>query len=223
MPIKALLLDLDGTLVNTAPDMVSTLNHVLKKHNRPPVELEVATKLVSNGARGLIEFGFSKKFNHKQLKCLVEEFLNEYVDNLSTNSTLYADMYAVLEYCVANQIQWGVVTNKPFALSQMLLRDLDILDQCSVLLGGDSLRVKKPNPGPLLHSCMLLNLAASECLYVGDHERDIAAGKAAGMFTAAALWGYIGTDQQPHQWGADYLINKPGGLLTLLQDKNNDN
>jgi phosphoglycolate phosphatase len=112
-----------------------------------------------------------------------------------------------------------VVTNKPFALSRELLDRLDLLTDCRILLGGDSLPVKKPHPAPLLHCCMTLSLAGSECLYVGDHERDIQAGKAAGMDTAVALWGYIEKHHDPVDWRADYLLRDPSGLLSLINEK----
>jgi phosphoglycolate phosphatase len=130
-------------------------------------------------------------------------------------------MHEVLTSCDEAGIRWGVITNKPLELSKALLQGLNLFDQCAILLGGDSLPVKKPDPAPMLHACMVLNLAPSECLYVGDHERDIQAGRDAGMDTAAALWGYINADQNPNDWGARYLINKPEGLTSLIRDKLN--
>jgi len=103
-------------------------------------------------------------------------------------------------------------------LSRQLLDDLDLLSRCRILLGGDSLPVKKPDPAPLLHCCMTLSLAGSDCLYVGDHERDIMAGNAAGMDTAIAAWGYIQQTEEPNDWGANYLLRQPSGLLTLLEE-----
>jgi len=219
MQLKSLLLDLDGTLVDTAPDMVGALNRLLNKHGRATVEEQTAGKLVSNGARALIEFGFGSGSDVPDIDELLAEFLLDYANHVSDQSQLYAGMQDVLAHCVASNIRWGVVTNKPLELSRSLLDGLGLLDQCSILLGGDSLPVKKPDPAPLLHCCMVMNLAASECLYVGDHERDIVAGKAAGMDTAAALWGYITDTQTPQDWGANYLVGQPTGLLTLIQEK----
>lgn len=220
MQLKALLLDLDGTLVDTAPDMVATLNRVLTNHGKPHANEFKARKLVSNGARALLEFGFgTEELENIGTKQLIDEFLTDYAKHISQTSKLYDNMHQVLEYCVTNNIRWGVVTNKPLELSRALLDDLAMLKQCSILLGGDSLPVKKPDPAPLLHCCMVLNLAASECLYVGDHERDIIAGKAAGMDTAAALWGYIQDEEDPYDWGANFLLKQPLSLLNLIQDK----
>jgi len=150
---------------------------------------------------------------------LIQEFLSDYAEHVSNESYLYEGMLETLEVCEKNQVVWGVVTNKPLELARALMQGLNLLDRCAILLGGDSLPVKKPDPVPLLHCCLVLKLAPSECLYVGDHQRDIQAGNAAGMDTAAALWGYINDTQEPYQWNANYLINSPSGLNKLVNDK----
>ena len=219
MQLKALLLDLDGTLVDTAPDMVATLNRILTDHDLPTANKQLARKLVSNGARALLEFGFGDQINRFDINTLIDSFLSDYANNICVDSKLYDGMESVLELCSKHNIRWGVVTNKPLELSRQLLDQLNLLEQCQILLGGDSLPVKKPDPAPLLHCCMVMSLAPSECLYVGDHERDIIAGRAAGMDTAAALWGYINDKQTPNEWNANYLLNKPSGLHHLIKDK----
>jgi 2-phosphoglycolate phosphatase len=219
MKLKALLLDLDGTLVDTAPDMVGTLNRLLRNHGQAAADQSAASKLVSNGARALIEFGFARPLEEAHTLDLIAQFLSDYAEHVADQSELYAGMSDVLDLCAENNIVWGVITNKPLELSRALLEGLGLLNSCSILLGGDSLPVKKPDPAPMLHSCMVLNLAPSECLYVGDHERDILAGKNAGMDTAAALWGYINEDQNPAGWGASYIVNEPSGLMQLVQEK----
>ena len=219
MQLKALLLDLDGTLVDTAPDMVGTLNRILLNHDCPTVQIEHAGLLVSNGAKALLEFGFGERINEFDVPTLVQEFLSDYANHVSDESFLYDGMLETIELCEQNQIRWGVVTNKPLELARGVMQGLDLLERCAILLGGDSLPVKKPDPVPLLHCCLVLNLAPSECIYVGDHERDIEAGRAAGMDTAAALWGYITPEQNPDTWQARYLINKPQGLHQLIQEK----
>ena len=221
MKLKALLLDLDGTLINTAPDMVATLNRVLTSHNQPEVDYSQASNLVSNGAKALLQYGFNEQMTDDNTDALINQFLTSYADNICIESHLYTGMSELLARCDNANIQWGVVTNKPLQLSRSLLDELELLDQCSILLGGDSLPVKKPDPAPLLHCCMALNLAPSECLYVGDHERDIIAGRDAGMDTAVALWGYIEEHQDPETWGANYLVNQPSGLVDLLNDRLN--
>ena len=221
MQLKSLLLDLDGTLVDTAPDMVATLNRILTKHNMPLANYNQASELVSNGARALLDFGFQEHIKKFDINELIDDFLTNYADNICLESRLYDGMIDVLELCVRNNIRWGVVTNKPLELSRNLLSELQLLEECEILLGGDSLPVKKPDPAPLLHCCMIMNLAPSECLYVGDHERDIIAGRAAGMDTAAALWGYINEQQAPENWQANFLLNQPSGLRQLINDRIN--
>lgn len=221
MQLKALLLDLDGTLVDTAPDMVGSLNRVLANHDQPPANLEHASKLVSNGGRALIEFGFGSILDESQYEQLVKEFLSDYKQHVADQSYLYDGMAETLELCEANDIRWGIITNKPLHLAKDLIDGLGLLKRCAILLGGDSLPVKKPDPVPMLHACMVMTLAPSECLYVGDHERDIMAGNAAGMDTAAALWGYINEQQNPEDWKARYLVNTPQGLYRLIEDRIN--
>ncbi|MBT8114108.1 MAG: HAD-IA family hydrolase [Arenicella sp.] len=219
MQLKALLLDLDGTLVDTAPDMVGTLNRLLAKHKRSLADPAVAGLLVSNGARALLQHGFGDDVSEAAMTALIEEFLDDYALHVCEQSKLYAGMDDALSLCRQNDIKWGVVTNKPLQLSRALLDELGILENCAILLGGDSLPVKKPDPAPLLHCCMVLNLAASECLYLGDHERDVQAGNAAGMDTAVALWGYINGTHQPENWNAQYLFNNPDGLIKLIGER----
>jgi len=219
MQLKALLLDLDGTLVDTAPDMVATLNRILVKHQHDEVNYDQASKLVSNGAKALLEFGFGESVNQYDISALINDFLSDYAEHVSDHSQLYDGMHNVLQLCEQNNIRWGVITNKPLELSKSLLQGLGLFERCHILLGGDSLPVKKPDPAPMLHCCMVMDLAPSECLYVGDHERDIIAGNASGMDSAAALWGYIQPDESPESWKAKYLINTPKGLLKLVQDR----
>lgn len=220
MKLKALMLDLDGTLVNTAPDMVATLNRMLAKHGKATLDYSAAANQVSNGANALIKLGFQDtELDDETLEGLRQEFLADYADNICEESHLYDGMQTVLELCQQHQVHWGVVTNKPYDLSKRLLQALGIYPQCSTLLGGDSLPVAKPDPRPLLHCTYTLNLAASECLYVGDHERDIIAGNAAGMDTAVAQWGYIDNKSDTASWGARYLIGQPQGLQKLLLER----
>lgn len=222
MELRAVLLDLDGTLVDTAPDMVGSLNRVLAKHNLPVADREAAGMLVSNGGKALIEFGFGNNIGNEAIPpvdVLVQEFLDDYKQYVANDSVIYDGMTDVLEYCEANGLKWGVITNKPLHLAKDLLESLGLLDRCAILLGGDSLPVRKPDPVPMLHTCMVLSLAPSECLYVGDHLRDIQAGNAAGMDTATALWGYISEDENPEEWNANFRLNTPNGLLNLIKDK----
>lgn len=222
MELKAVLFDLDGTLIDTAPDMVGSLNRVLAAHKQPQVDYQVAKKIVSNGGRALVELGFGKKLNTElfpNTEQLLQEFLIDYKQFVANESHLYEGIAEILDYCESNNIKWGVITNKPLHLAKDLLQGLKLLDRCAILLGGDSLPVKKPDPVPMLHSCMVLSLAPSECLYIGDHVRDIQAGNAAGMDTASALWGYIADDENVEDWNANFMLRDPSGLLKLIKEK----
>ena len=219
MDLKALLLDLDGTLVDTAPDMVGALNRVLDKHGQAKVDYQQAHKLVSNGGRALIEFGFGSAIKNYDADALLQEFLDDYKTHVCEQSILFDGMSEVLEFCESNSLKWGVITNKPIELAKGVLDGLGLLKRCAILLGGDSLPVKKPDPVPMLHACMVMHLAPSQCVYVGDHERDIQAGNAAGMDSAVALWGYIDDKQTPEQWQAKALVEAPQGLISLMQDR----
>lgn len=202
--------------------MVGSLNRVLSAHSMPLANTELASKLVSSGAKALIEFGFGDNVGQGEIPTvekLVEEFLIDYKKYVANDSFVYQGMEAVLEYCENHGLKWGVITNKPLHLAKDLLEGLGLLNRCAILLGGDSLPVKKPDPVPMLHTCMVLSLAPSECLYVGDHIRDIQAGNAARMDTAAALWGYIADNEPTDEWNANFMLNTPNGLLNLIKEK----
>lgn len=218
MELKAVLFDLDGTLVDTAPDMVGALNRVLANHSRDEVSFTQARKIVSNGGRALIKFGFPEETNEELVDALVSEFLKSYAEHVCYRSTLYPGLHELLDFCETNGLEWGVITNKPIELAKGVLEGLGLLERCKILLGGDSLPVKKPDPVPMLHASMLLNIAPSHCLYIGDHLRDIEAGKNAGMDTAAALWGYIEDDDDPDSWGATYMVRRSEALISLVKD-----
>ncbi len=219
MRLTALLLDLDGTLVDTAPDMVGALNRVLKNHDKPPSDYTQAAKQVSNGGMALVRHGFGENLGAEKEQQLLKEFLSTYSEFACEESQVYEGMLDCLETCETNSIPWGVITNKPLALAHKVLEGLNLLKRCKVLLGGDSLPVKKPDPVPLLHSAMLLNLAPSECLYVGDHLRDIQAAKAAGMDAAAASWGYLSEDTDVSSWNPDVILSSPQGLHQYLKER----
>ncbi|HAY45386.1 MAG TPA: phosphoglycolate phosphatase [Gammaproteobacteria bacterium] len=214
--VKALLLDLDGTLIDTAPDMVAALNRQLQSHHRELVTYETARAFVSHGAAALIKLGFGISAEESGYQDLREEYLAEYEKNIAEHSQLFNGMQEVLEHCEQNNLFWGIVTNKPEGLTAALLKGLNLDQRSAVTIGGDSLPQSKPHPMPMLHACMLLKIAPSECLYVGDAARDIESGKRAGTRTATAEWGYIAPKDDPSQWGATYRVTSPIGILDLI-------
>jgi len=154
MELRAVLLDLDGTLVDTAPDMVGSLNRLLNSYDMPEAPYETANKIVSNGGKALVELGFGNTTSTNGIPAtnqLVQEFLIDYKQHVAEDSFVYKGMNDVLDYCENTGLKWGVITNKPLHLAKDLLDGLGLLNRCSILLGGDSLPVKKPDPVPADH------------------------------------------------------------------------
>lgn len=218
MRFKALLLDLDGTLLNTAPDMVGALNRLLVKEGKPVVAFETASKFVSKGAAALVKLGFGIAPENSEFERLRLAFLASYEQHVCEETQAYDGMMEVLDWCENNNIYWGIVTNKPDYLAKPILDKLKLTERSAVNVGGTTLSVTKPHPAPLLHCTTLLHIAPSDCLYVGDDERDIQAGRAAGMDTAVANWGYIDDSINPEDWQPNYICNKPEGLFRLVKE-----
>ena len=218
MKLKALLLDLDGTLLDTAPDMVNALNRLLSNEGKPHVDYQGASQYVSRGSAALVQYGFKIAPEDPEFERLRQGFLDTYEEYVCIDTKPFEGMMDVLKWCEQNQIYWGIVTNKPDYLTKPILDKLALTERSSVNIGGTTLSVTKPHPAPLLHCTTTLFVAPSDCIYVGDDERDIQAGHAAGMHTAVANWGYIAKDLNPEDWQPDYICNKPEGLLRLVKE-----
>ena len=218
MRFKALLLDLDGTLLDTAPDMVSALNRLLITEGRSEIDYDTASKCVSKGAAALIQLGFNNTAEDADFERLRQNFLKEYEQHVCVDTKPYAGMLDILTWCESKKIHWGIVTNKPDYLAKPILDQLELTERSAVNVGGTTLSVTKPHPAPLLHCTTLLHIAPSDCLYVGDDERDIQAGRAAGMDTAVANWGYIDEAINPEDWQPNYICNQPEGLFRLVKE-----
>lgn len=213
----ALLLDLDGTLVDTAPDMVACLNRLLVDSGYAAVEYGRARNQVSNGAAGLLTLGFGIEADDHRMPELRRRFLDLYTTCLSENSSIFEEFDLVFDVVSSNGWRWGVVTNKPQDLARPLLSALGLSPDVDCVIGGDTLAQRKPHPAPLLHAAALLGLDPQHCLYVGDAERDIQAGRAAGMRTAAARYGYLDDLSAAERWGADHVVDSPAELAALLR------
>lgn len=220
MQFKALLLDLDGTLLDTAPDMVGALNRLLVAEGQNEVPYDIACKYVSKGAAALIQLGFQIEPENTNFNRLKQAFLDNYEQHVYIDSKPYEGMMEILEWCENKAIHWGIVTNKPDYLAKPILDKLELTKRSSVNVGGTTLSVAKPHPAPLLHCTTLLHIAPSDCLYVGDDERDIQAGRAAGMDTAVAHWGYIDENINPEDWQPNYICKQPEGLFRLVKELN---
>jgi len=216
MSTRCLLLDLDGTLVDTAPDMTRTLNALRAEHALPPLPLATVRPHVSHGVRMLIRLGFGITEEDPRFADLRARFLEIYRDCLTQESRLFPGMDDLLGACESRIVKWGVVTNKPASLTHPLLAALGLDRRAACIVSGDSTRRNKPHPEPLLEASRLVELAPADCLYVGDAQRDIEAGRRAGMKTLIAMFGYIGHTERPDEWQADGMIDHPLDILGWL-------
>lgn len=213
--IKAVLFDLDGTLADTAPDLTFALNRVRGARGLPPLPLSATRPVSSLGARGLIGAGFGTHPGDPGYDALRDEFLAVYAENLCRETRLFAGISELLDRLEARALPWGVVTNKAERFTFPLLDLLKVRSRSACVIGGDTTGKIKPHPEPLLAASRALGLAPETCIYLGDDQRDVEAGRVAGMKTAIAMWGYL-NGQAPETWNADFVIHQPLELLRLL-------
>ena len=206
------LFDLDGTLLDSAPDMLATVNRMRAARGRPPMTLAQLRPHVSRGARAMSAVAFPEHEGTVP-DVLLREFLDVYAQELGGHSAPFPGIEALLAAIEAAGSRWGIVTNKPEYLARLVVPRLGWSQRCAVLVGGDTLPLRKPDPAPLLHAADAVGVAAGQCAYVGDDARDIAAARAAGMRSIVALWGYRLADDDPLAWGGDALAQTPDDLL----------
>lgn len=208
----AVLFDLDGTLVDSAPDLMAAMNRLLARHARPVVEPVAFRAVVSKGSRAMLAIAFPD-IEVAAREALLPEFLALYADDIAGLTRTFEGVPELLALLQAQAVPWAIVTNKPVALAQAVLATMPWADACATLVGGDTLAVKKPDPAPLRLACATLGVQPEQCIYVGDDERDILAARACGMPSVAALWGYRDAGDDPACWGADMLAASPRELL----------
>ncbi|MBE8190002.1 MAG: HAD-IA family hydrolase [Candidatus Thioglobus sp.] len=213
MPINTILFDLDGTLIDTAPDLAYALNSVLKRHNLAEKPYEKIKPLVAFGSKELVKFGFGCDEFAPEFSAWNQEILQIYKANIAKNSALFAGFEALLKNIKSQKMFWGIVTNKPENLTHLLLQKLGL--KPDVVVCGDTLEFNKPHPAPLLYACAQLAVLPQNCLFVGDDKNDILAGKNAQITTVAAAYGYGKVEQN---WGYDFIINKPEELEKWILD-----
>lgn len=209
---EAVLFDLDGTLVDSAPDLVDAINRVRADHGRAPIALSALRPVVSKGGRSMLAVAFPD-YSDTQREALLAPFLAYYGQANVCRSVVFDGIADVLDGLEQRGLVWGIVTNKPIALARDVVAGFGWQARSAVLLGGDSLPRRKPDPDQLLKACADLSLDPANCLYVGDDLRDVIAAKAAGMKAVVALWGYRGSDENPAHWGGDVLLEQPRHLL----------
>lgn len=207
-----ILFDLDGTLLDSAPDMVATLNRMRIARGRSPLPLEAVRPHVSKGARAMSAAAFPELGGDVPAE-LIREFLATYQEELGRHGAPFEGIEALLHAIEEDGARWGIVTNKPEYLARELLPMLGWDTRSAILIGGDTLAERKPHPLPLLHAARVLAVKPGDCAYVGDDERDIQAARAAGMPSVAVLWGYRLEDDAPASWRADVMVETPAELL----------
>lgn len=215
-PIRAVLFDLDGTLLDTAPDMVGAMNALRAEEDLPPLDFAMARAQVSHGTSGLMRIGFPDA-EGAVLERLRDRFLALYRARLFDETGLFPGGDAMLEHIEHASLPWGVVTNKPGWLAGPLLAGLGLDQRMACLVSGDTLPVRKPHPEPLLHAAQAIGVAPPSCVYVGDALRDIEAARAAGMRAVVASFGYVSPEDQHQLWPAEAWIDEPRDLIDWLE------
>jgi phosphoglycolate phosphatase len=217
--LEAVLFDLDGTLIDTAPDMARTVNEMRRRRGLAAVPLEQVRPFVSHGARGMITSAFRIRTDDPQFQAMREEFLQIYAENICVDSVLFPGMEELLRHLEEGEVAWGVVTNKFERLARPLLAALQLADRAAIIVGGDTCPRPKPYPDPLLHAAAELGVAPARTLYVGDDKRDVDAARAAGMPVVVAAYGYLGDGDPPALWGADAICESPEAVLRWMVDR----
>jgi phosphoglycolate phosphatase len=188
--IKGLLFDLDGTLLDSAPDFVYCLNSLLEKYQKPPTDADLIRSYVSDGSAKLVKLGFKIEEDHPEFEKLKKEFLDSYKNNLGKFSNLFCGASELIEKIKLNNLKWGIVTNKPYEYASKIIEEISDLSSCMTLVCPDHLKKAKPSPEGILLACNQLNLNPKEVIYFGDHQKDLIASRTAGTLTAACTYGY---------------------------------
>ncbi|QIZ76617.1 HAD family hydrolase [Ferrimonas lipolytica] len=216
---QGVLFDLDGTLLDTAPDLGLAANVALAQYGFPPISAVTASQVSSHGAAGLLRAGLGAHYDRTDIMPLRTALLDSYADNICIGTSLYDGVAELIEWLDEEGIPWGIVTNKPAWLTTPLLKHFPQFSNRSCTVSGDTCGVAKPDPKPMHFAAQQIGVAESDILYVGDAQRDVEAGKSSGMDTVAALWGYIRPQDHPQQWLASHDCRTVNDLLSLLKSK----
>ena len=214
--IEAVLFDLDGTLIDSAPDLGAAADKMRTDRGLPSLPLANYRPMAGAGARGMLDVAFGLTPEHPDFLVLREEFFVNYENCMTQRTFVFAGVAELIEQLLQRDLAWGVVTNKSKRFTDPLTRAMPLFASARAIVSGDSTPHSKPHPEPLLEAARQLGLAPQSCLYVGDDERDVVAGRAASMGTVAATYGYLGQKTDVSRWGAHALINSPAELLQLL-------
>ena len=214
--LGAVLFDLDGTLVDSAPDLAGACNEMRIERGLAPLPYEQLRRMVGSGARGMVGVSFGLVPESPGYLELRDEFLSRYEARMTRETRVFDDMVPVLAWLEGEGLPWGIVTNKATRFAVPLVAALGLAQRAAALVCGDTVAHSKPHPAPLLEAARRLGVPPRGCAYVGDDRRDVDAGRAAGMLTVVAAWGYLGDGDAPQAWGADHLVARPDGLPRLI-------
>jgi len=215
--VRLVLFDLDGTLADTAPDLAGAVNRMRSARGIAPLPIAELRPLASHGARGLVGRAFGVAPEDPGYEDLKQEFFREYESALCVQSALFPSIAETLAEFDTAGVLWGIVTNKIARFTQPLVRALGLADRAACIVSGDTTPYPKPHPAPLLYALDVTGVAANAALYVGDDRRDVEAGRAAGMRTVVAGYGYLGNGAPCESWGADHIIGAPPELIALIR------
>ena len=219
MNARAVLFDLDGTLIDSAPDLGAAADKMRTDRGLPSLPLELYRPMAGAGARGMLGIAFGMTPQHPDFPALREEFFVNYERCMTQRTCVFEGIGELIGALGELGLPWGVVTNKAMRFTGPLTRGMPLFATARAVVGGDSTPHAKPHPAPLLEAARQLGLAPAKCIYVGDDERDVQAGRAAGMPTVVASYGYLGSNAETGRWGADAHIESPLELLALLQNR----
>lgn len=218
MRLRAVLFDMDGTLLDTAPDFIAICQAMLAERGLPRVDDKLIRDEISGGARAMVSAAFAMSPEAAEFEALRLEFLARYQTDCAVHSKLFDGMAELLADIEKAKLIWGVVTNKPVRFAQPIMEQLGLSERSAVLICPDHVSKSKPDPEPLLLACKMLDLDPASVLFVGDDLRDIESGRDAGTRTAAVRYGYIHPHDNPDHWGADVVVNHPQELRRVLDD-----
>jgi len=214
--LQAVLFDLDGTLIDSARDLGAAAEKMRAERDLPPLGLDAYRSMAGAGARGMLGIALGVTPEAPRYEALKDEFLANYESAMTVHTRAFDGVSELLAALTSRGLVWGIVTNKAERFTLPLVRSLPVLSTAAAVVGGDTTAFSKPHPAPLLEAATRLGLEPAHCLYVGDDERDVVAGRAAGMRTVAARYGYLGSAGDTRAWGADFFIDAPIGLLKIL-------
>lgn len=216
MKYDAILFDLDGTLIDSAPDLIKTLNDILLDHGRQPAADVSYSQYVSHGSRKLLELGFAGDYP-RPFDELRQMFLTKYETQNTEQTDFYAGIPTLLQAIEASQTPWGIMTNKPTDSTIPIAKHLRLDERAAAIVCGDTLPVAKPDPSPIILACEMIGVNPENCVYIGDNSGDVTAGQLAGMATIACAYGYVHQDDDINQWGADAIAHTPESILSLIE------